>query len=88
MGGRPVTTFQGYFNRALKILRNPATLLEETQAVVTSPQSLIQGIRSLNTSQLAYGAVIGAECLGFFTVGEMIGRMKIVGYRGDTGAHH
>jgi F-type H+-transporting ATPase subunit g len=26
--------------------------------------------------------------LGFFTVGEMIGRFKLVGYRGDTGAHH
>ena len=31
--------------------------------------------------------VIGAEVLGFFTVGEMIGRFKLVGYRGDM-EHH
>lgn len=30
--------------------------------------------------------VIAAEVLGFFTVGEMLGRFKIVGYRG-TPAH-
>lgn len=30
--------------------------------------------------------VIGAELLGFFTVGEILGRFKLVGYRGDT--HH
>jgi F-type H+-transporting ATPase subunit g len=38
--------------------------------------------------QWAAGGVIVAELLGFFTVGEMIGKMKLVGYRGDTGAHH
>lgn len=33
--------------------------------------------------------VVGAEVLGFFTVGTMIGRMKIIGYRGEKlGEHH
>ena len=31
--------------------------------------------------------VIAAEVLGFFTVGEMIGRLKVVGYTGDV-VHH
>ena len=31
--------------------------------------------------------VVGAEVLGFFTVGEMIGRMKLVGYRGGVTPH-
>jgi hypothetical protein len=34
------------------------------------------------------GGVVAAEVLGFFTVGEMIGRMKLVGYHGEAGAHH
>ena len=33
------------------------------------------------------GGVIVAEVLGFFTVGEMLGRLKLVGYRGDR-EHH
>jgi len=42
----------------------------------------------MDTAQLVGLGVIGAELLGFFTVGEMIGRMKLIGYRGETGAHH
>lgn len=45
-------------------------------------------VRNLNQAQLISGGVLAAELLGFFTVGEMIGRMKLVGYRGETGAHH
>lgn len=41
----------------------------------------------MDRKQLASAAVIGAEVLGFFTVGEMIGRFKVVGYRGDVGHH-
>ena len=36
---------------------------------------------------MAAVGVVGAEVLGFFTVGEMIGRLKLVGYRGDK-EHH
>ena len=38
----------------------------------------------MNRQQLVSAGVVGAEVLGFFTVGEMIGKMKLVGYRGDT----
>jgi len=34
------------------------------------------------------GALITAEVLGFFTVGEMVGRRKIVGYRGKVDHHN
>lgn len=27
-------------------------------------------------------AIVGCEVLGFFTVGEILGRFKLVGYRG------
>ena len=40
----------------------------------------------MDRETLTTAAVVSAEVLGFFCVGEMIGRFKIVGYRG--GAHH
>ena len=40
----------------------------------------------MNSQQWTTVAVITAEVLGFFTVGEMIGRMKLVGYHGTI--HH
>lgn len=52
-----------------------------------SPDTILSRIRNVNRQQLVAAGVVGAEVLGFFTVGEMIGRMKLVGYRGDT-EHH
>lgn len=51
-----------------------------------SPQSVLSSIRNISREQMATVGVIGAEVLGFFTVGTMIGRMKVVGYHGE--AHH
>ncbi len=52
-----------------------------------SPESILSRIRNVDRQQLVSAGVIGAEVLGFFTVGEMIGRMKLGGYRGDTEYH-
>ena len=52
-----------------------------------SPEAILSRIRNLNTQQIATAGVVGAEVIGFFTVGEMLGRMKFVGYRGDQ-EHH
>jgi F-type H+-transporting ATPase subunit g len=72
----------------VKSVRNPSTLFSQATKGNAAPTSLIEQARNLNSAQLAAGGVIVAELLGFFTVGEMIGRFKLVGYRGDTGAHH
>jgi F-type H+-transporting ATPase subunit g len=85
---RPMTTFQSYFQKVIKSVRNPGALFNQAQQTTASPASMIQQLRNINTQQMVAGGVIVAECLGFFTVGEMIGRFKLVGYRGDTGAHH
>lgn len=85
MAPPPVSTFQQYFQSVVKSVRDPSRLLS---GAASTPSSIISNLRSLNAAQLAAGGVVFAEVLGFFTVGEMIGRMKIVGYRGDTGAHH
>ncbi|CAM1504341.1 Fc.00g019320.m01.CDS01 [Cosmosporella sp. VM-42] len=75
-----VATFQTYYQNALKSLQN--------RTFLQSPQNLLNQARNLSTTQVAAGGVILAECLGFFTVGEMIGRFKLIGYHGETGSHH
>ncbi|KZZ92067.1 ATP synthase subunit g [Moelleriella libera RCEF 2490] len=80
MSPPPVTTFQNVYQNLWKSFQN-GTLFP-------SPQSLAQQARNVSNAQLVAGGVVAAECLGFFTVGEIIGRFKIVGYRGETGTHH
>ena len=47
-------------------------------------------MRGISRAQLVAGGVLLAECLGFFTVGEILGRFKLIGYHGDAhpGEHH
>jgi len=42
----------------------------------------------MSSAQWATVGIVAAEVIGFFSVGEMIGRMKIVGYRSSAQAHH
>ena len=51
-----------------------------------TPEAILSRVRNMDRAQLVSGGILVAEVLGFFTVGEMIGRMKLVGYRGDTHA--
>ncbi|KAH8649486.1 mitochondrial ATP synthase g subunit-domain-containing protein [Tricladium varicosporioides] len=81
MSPPPVSTFQSYYQRLLQSLRNPGPTISQAS-------NSIQQLRNVDSTKLVAGGVVVAELLGFFTVGEMIGRMKLVGYRGDTGAHH
>jgi F-type H+-transporting ATPase subunit g len=39
----------------------------------------------MDRSQWTTVGITTAQLIGFFSVGEMIGRMKIVGYRGSAG---
>lgn len=84
-----LAAFQRYTQPVINAIRNPAGLLNHTTdtASTMSPEGILSRIRNVNRQQLVSAGVIGAEVLGFFTVGEMIGRMKLVGYRGDT-EHH
>ncbi|POR38019.1 ATP synthase subunit g, mitochondrial [Tolypocladium paradoxum] len=75
-----IATFQTYYQNLWRSIR--------TGSIFQAPQNLIHQVRNLSTTQLVTGGVVFAECLGFFTVGEMIGRFKIVGYHGEVGHHH
>jgi F-type H+-transporting ATPase subunit g len=86
---RPLSTFQSYFQSLLKGVRNPSSLFSQaSQSSNATPEGILSRIRNMNKAQLASGGVILAEVLGFFTVGEMIGRFKLVGYRGEKEEHH
>jgi F-type H+-transporting ATPase subunit g len=45
-------------------------------------------LRNANGQQLAATGVVIAEVIGFFTIGEILGRFKLVGYRGEKLEHH
>ncbi|KXH60412.1 ATP synthase subunit G [Colletotrichum salicis] len=84
MAPPPVSTFQSYFQTALGAVKNPNALLSSANtAAAAKPANIASRI---NTATVATGAVVAAECLGFFTVGEMLGRFKLVGYHGETHA--
>lgn len=86
MAPPPISTFQSYFQHFLEKLRNPGSIL--TSNWLKNPQDILQRARSLSSGELAYGVVLFAELLGFFTVGEIIGRFKLIGYQGEVTHHH
>lgn len=69
------------FQSVLRPLLNPAH-------VANLARSAIVSVRSVSSKEVAAYGVLGAEILGFFTVGEIIGRRKLVGYRGNAPAQH
>ncbi|KAI1392862.1 mitochondrial ATP synthase g subunit-domain-containing protein [Hypoxylon trugodes] len=81
-------TFQSYWQNAWKSVQNPQALLQIASKAAQQPASLLQQARNVSRAQLAAGGVIVAECLGFFTVGEMVGRFKLIGYHGGSHSHH
>lgn len=38
----------------------------------------------MNRAEMISAGVVVAEVIGFFTVGEMLGRLKIIGYRSSA----
>lgn len=70
------------------MVRNPRSLSAGAASVsnTINLETILRSIRNVNRQQLTTVGLISAEVLGFFTVGEMIGRFKLVGYHGD--AHH
>ncbi|KAI9817178.1 MAG: hypothetical protein M1827_001290 [Pycnora praestabilis] len=85
-----VATFQSYFQPLVNVVRHPMSVFTHTTTSTNtmSPEHILSQIRSLNRESMVTVGVVFAEVLGFFTVGEMLGRFKLVGYRGEVGEHH
>ncbi|KAJ5146805.1 hypothetical protein N7526_000157 [Penicillium atrosanguineum] len=80
-----MATFQSYFQPLINASKNPAALKSIN---LPSPQNWLARVRNASPKELALAGVTAAEVIGFFTVGEMIGRMNIVGYRGEPAHGH
>jgi F-type H+-transporting ATPase subunit g len=80
-----MATFQSYFQPLINASKNPAALKNIN---FPSPQNFLARVRNASPKELALAGVTAAEVIGFFTVGEMIGRMNIVGYRGEPAHGH
>lgn len=74
---------QSYLQPALNALRQPASLFNRvaSEASNTTPQNLLAQVRGMSNAQWASIGVVAAEVIGFFSVGEIIGRFKLIGYR-------
>lgn len=79
--------FREAFQPFVNAFRTPQNLAATTRSLTNgvSLRGTLGAIRNVNRQQLATFGVASAEVIGFFTVGTMIGRLKIVGYRGETG---
>ncbi|KKK21336.1 hypothetical protein ARAM_004085 [Aspergillus rambellii] len=80
-----MATFQSYFQPLINSLRSPAAF---KNANFVSPQQILARVRNANKKEIALAGVTAAEVIGFFTVGEIIGRMNIVGYKGHPSHEH
>ncbi|OJD19594.1 hypothetical protein AJ78_00451 [Emergomyces pasteurianus Ep9510] len=82
-----LATFQGYYQPLLSSLRQPKSLMSQVSKTFNSDALLLR-LRNVDRKQLAIAGVTTAEMIGFFSVGEIIGRFKLVGYRGETAHAH
>ena len=86
-----MSAVQSYAQQLRQTMRNPQTLIRATSRLgLLDYSTMMTRIRNVDRQQLIDAGVVGAELIGFFTVGQMIGRMKIVGYHSDKSAqgHH
>jgi F-type H+-transporting ATPase subunit g len=82
---------QSYMQPALNAIRQPASLFNRvaSEASNTTPQNLLAQVRGMSNAQWASIGVVAAEVIGFFSVGEIIGRFKLIGYRAkEHGGEH
>jgi len=70
------------FNRAASATENAAQTAAK-EASQATPSGVLNQVRSINGQQLTSAGIVAAEVVGFFTIGEMIGRLKLIGYRSN-----
>ncbi|PWW80087.1 hypothetical protein C7212DRAFT_305736 [Tuber magnatum] len=84
-----IETFQKTFSPIIDKLKNPRALINSASASATlQPASILARLKAFTPREYAQAGVLTAEVIGFYTVGKMIGRRKIVGYRGGNNDHH
>ncbi|EPS43697.1 hypothetical protein H072_2297 [Dactylellina haptotyla CBS 200.50] len=86
--------FQNFYRPYVGPLLNPSGWWGHIKSIrprisaLPDPETALHRAQAIPKRDLAQYAILAAECLGFYTVGTMIGRRKIVGYRGGVKEHH
>jgi hypothetical protein len=83
-----MATIQQYMQPVTKAAKNPQSLLSAVQSATAQPVNMLNQVRSMSSAQWMSVGIVAAEVVGFFTVGEMLGRLKLVGYRAKSEEHH
>ncbi|KAI5303364.1 hypothetical protein KEM56_007623 [Ascosphaera pollenicola] len=83
----PIATFKAYYQPIFSSLKTPSATIKciyNTTSNLSTYCNIVGKAKALTKAQWASGGIAALEVLGFFSVGEMIGRRKVVGYRGDV----
>lgn len=80
-----MATISQYLQPVTNALKNPTSILNAgartAESSAAQPVNVLNRVRGLSSQQWIAAGVVAAEVLGFFSVGEMLGRLKLVGYR-------
>ncbi|KAI5282851.1 hypothetical protein KEM54_002538 [Ascosphaera aggregata] len=82
-----LSAFSAYYQPIFNSLKTPAAMTQCIYNTAFNPSTYYNAMaeaRAMTKMQWANAGIIAAEVLGFFSLGEIIGRRKIVGYRGDV----
>ena len=86
---RSLAQFRSYFQPLVNGVRNPQSLFSRNPGLL-QPQQYLDQVRNMSNQQMLELGIIFAQVYGFYEVGKIIGRFKIVGYRsrGEKEEHH
>ena len=80
---------QAYLQPLVGALRKPQSLFSQNPGLL-QPQQYLDRARNMSRQEMFGVGIIFAEVVGFYEVGKIIGRRKIVGWRpsGAVEEHH
>ena len=87
MSRSTMLTVQTYLQPVTKAIQNPSAFINRAPAP-KDPQSFLNRVRDMDSATLKQVGIVTAEVIGFFSVGEMLGRFKIIGYRSEAPHAH
>lgn len=87
-----MATISKYLEPVTNALKNPTSLfnagVKTAESSAAQPVNVLNRVRGLSQQQWVAAGIIAAEVIGFFSVGEIIGRFKLVGYRARDHSEH
>ena len=87
-----MATISQHLQPVMNALKNPSGLLNAgartAESASAQPVNVLNRLRGLSRTQWIGAGIVAAEVAGFFSIGEIIGRFKLVGYRTRDHSEH